>query len=89
MKKEYGALVEWYRHGKNEVLVEKPLPLPVCPPQIPYRLDTYSYTRTEKWKRSLWRYKIRLRVPNSFPYRYQICFSLYGQDRVLRNVTAT
>ena len=28
-------------------------------------------------------------LQDSFPYRYQICFSLYGQDRVLRNVNAT
>jgi hypothetical protein len=28
-------------------------------------------------------------LQNSFPCRYQICFSPYGQDRVLHNVAAT
>jgi hypothetical protein len=27
--------VEWYWHGKTEELGEKPVPVPLCPPQIP------------------------------------------------------
>jgi hypothetical protein len=27
-------MVEWYRQGKTEVLREKPVPAPLCPPQI-------------------------------------------------------
>jgi hypothetical protein len=30
-----GAPVEWNWHGKTEVLGEKPVPVPLCPPQIP------------------------------------------------------
>jgi hypothetical protein len=31
-----GAPVEWNWHGKTEVLGEKPVPVPLCPPQIPH-----------------------------------------------------
>jgi hypothetical protein len=31
-----GALVEWNWQGKTEVLGEKPIPVPLCPPQIPH-----------------------------------------------------
>jgi hypothetical protein len=31
---EYGALVEWYWQGKPEKRGEKPVPVPLCPPQI-------------------------------------------------------
>jgi hypothetical protein len=31
-----GALMEWNWHGKTEVLGEKPVPVPLCPPQIPH-----------------------------------------------------
>jgi hypothetical protein len=33
-----GAPVEWNWYGKTEVLGEKPLPVPLCPPQIPHAL---------------------------------------------------
>jgi len=29
----YGALVEWYCQGKPEVLGEKPVTVPLCPPE--------------------------------------------------------
>jgi hypothetical protein len=35
---EYGALVEWYWQGKPEELGEKPVPVPLSPPQIPHGL---------------------------------------------------
>jgi hypothetical protein len=35
IKCEYGTLVDWYWRGKHEVLWEKLVPLPLCPPQIP------------------------------------------------------
>jgi hypothetical protein len=35
---EYGALMEWYWQGKTEELGEKPVPVPLCPPQIPHGL---------------------------------------------------
>jgi hypothetical protein len=34
----YGAPVEWNRQGKTEVLGEKPVPVPLCPPQMPQGL---------------------------------------------------
>jgi hypothetical protein len=37
-----GASVEWNWRGKTEVLGEKPVPVPLCPPQIPHGLDPGS-----------------------------------------------
>jgi hypothetical protein len=34
---EYGTLVEWYWHGKTEVLGEKPAPVPLSSPHISQR----------------------------------------------------
>jgi hypothetical protein len=39
-----GAPVEWNWQGKTEVLGEKPVPAPLCPPQIPHGL-TRDWTR--------------------------------------------
>jgi hypothetical protein len=33
-----GAPMEWNWQGKTEVLGEKPVPVPLCPPQIPHGL---------------------------------------------------
>jgi hypothetical protein len=33
-----GARVKWNWQGKTEVLGEKPVPVPLCPPQIPHGL---------------------------------------------------
>jgi hypothetical protein len=41
---EYGAAVEWYWRWKTEGLVEKPVLVPLCPPQIPRGL-TWKQTR--------------------------------------------
>jgi hypothetical protein len=38
------ATVEWYWQGKTEELGEKPVPVPLCPPQIPHGL-TQAWTR--------------------------------------------
>jgi hypothetical protein len=37
---EYGALVEWYWQGQTQVLTEQPVPVPLCPPQISFRLTS-------------------------------------------------
>jgi hypothetical protein len=37
-----GAPVEWNWQGKTEVLGEKPVPVPLCPPQIPHGLTPGS-----------------------------------------------
>jgi hypothetical protein len=34
-----GAPVEWNWQGKTEVLGENPVPVPLCPPQIPHGLN--------------------------------------------------
>jgi hypothetical protein len=39
-----GAPVEWNWQGKTEVLGKKPVPVPLCPPQIPHGL-TRDWTR--------------------------------------------
>jgi len=36
---EYEALVEWYWQGNTGVLEEKPIPVLLCPPQIPHGLS--------------------------------------------------
>ena len=41
---EYGALLEWYTDNKTEVLRGKPVPLPLCPPQIPVVEQYCSWT---------------------------------------------
>jgi len=43
------ATVEWYWQGKTEELGEKPVPVPLCPPQIPHGL-TGSLTRVSKMR---------------------------------------
>ena len=52
---EYVAMVEWYWQGKTDVLGEKPVPVPLCPPQIPYGGAVSQYlgvifTMIIKWK---------------------------------------
>jgi len=42
--KELGPLVEWYKQGTAEVMGEKFVPVPLCPPQIPHGL-TWNYTQ--------------------------------------------
>jgi hypothetical protein len=41
---ECRATMEWYWQGKTEELGEKPVPVPLCPPQIPHGL-TQARTR--------------------------------------------
>jgi hypothetical protein len=36
-----GAPVEWKWQGKTEVVGEKPVPVPLCPPQIPHGMSRY------------------------------------------------
>jgi hypothetical protein len=38
MSVRHGAMVEWYWQGKTEVLGEKPVPVPLCPPKMPREL---------------------------------------------------
>jgi hypothetical protein len=38
MIRVWRATVEWYWQGKTEELGEKPVPVPLCPPQIPHGL---------------------------------------------------
>jgi hypothetical protein len=40
-----GAPVEWNWLGKTEVLGEKPVPVPLCPPQIPGGSRYSAYTQ--------------------------------------------
>jgi hypothetical protein len=50
------ATVEWYRQGKTEELGEKPVPVPLCPPQIPHGL-TQAWTRASAvtgWRLTTW-----------------------------------
>jgi hypothetical protein len=70
---EHGTKVEWYWHGKAEELIKEPVPLPLCPPQIPQRLTWASMVRCRRlttWAMALpgchvkilawWHYLIKL-----------------------------
>jgi hypothetical protein len=46
------ATVEWYWQEKTEELGEKPVPVPICPPQIPHWLTQASAVRG--WRRTAW-----------------------------------
>jgi hypothetical protein len=63
----------WYWHRKAEELIEEPVPLPLCPPQIPHRLTWASMVRCRRlttWAMALpgchvkilawWHYLIKL-----------------------------
>jgi hypothetical protein len=39
------ATVEWYWRGKTKELGEKPVPMPLCPPQIPHGFTRASMVR--------------------------------------------
>jgi hypothetical protein len=42
------ATVEWYWQGKTEELGEKPVPVPLCPPQVPHGLTRASTARGQQ-----------------------------------------
>jgi hypothetical protein len=50
------APVEWNWQGKTEVLEEKPVPVPLCPPQIPHRLtqDRTQPSAVRGWRLTAW-----------------------------------
>jgi hypothetical protein len=47
------ATVEWYWQGKTEELREKPVPVPLCPPQIPHGLTRARTRASAVWGRRL------------------------------------
>jgi hypothetical protein len=51
-----GAPVEWNWQGKTEVLGEKPVPVPLCPPQIPHGLtrDRTRASAVRAWRLTPW-----------------------------------
>jgi hypothetical protein len=52
---EWRATVEWYWQGKAEELGEKPVPVPLCPPQISQRTRASAarYRRLTAWHMAL------------------------------------
>jgi hypothetical protein len=49
---EQGALGQWYSLTNTEVFAEKPVSLPLCPPQIAYGLAwdwTQTFAVTDQW----------------------------------------
>jgi hypothetical protein len=53
----WGATVEWHWQEKNEGLGEKPVPVPLCPPQIPHGQTGASTMARPKINR-VWRWKL-------------------------------
>jgi hypothetical protein len=51
-----GAPVEWNWEGKPEALGEKPVPVPLCPPQIPHGLTRHRTRASEVkgWRLTAW-----------------------------------
>jgi hypothetical protein len=73
-----GAPVEWNRQGKTEVLGEKPVPVPLCPPQTPHRP-----TRGRTWAFVWWEASfqppepwhgpvLRLRMSGAIPLHHHV-----------------
>jgi hypothetical protein len=53
---EYGAAVKWQWQGKTDGLGEKPVPVSLCPPQIPHGLP-WTQTRASavrRWRLTAW-----------------------------------
>jgi hypothetical protein len=48
-----GTPVEWNWQGKTEVRREKPVPVPLCPPQIPQELTQNRTRASAIWDRRL------------------------------------
>ena len=46
----YGAMVEWHWQGKPEQMGAKPVTVQLCPPQIPYGLDSTICNNKGKMK---------------------------------------
>jgi hypothetical protein len=59
---KYGALMEWNWQGETNILHEIPVPVPLCPPQIPQRLD-WDWIRFFKVRGMAW--------PSWFDGRYR------------------
>jgi len=55
-KNKYGALVEWHWKNKTKIHGEKPVPVPLCPPQIICGL-AYNWTWVSEvtgWLKTTW-----------------------------------
>ena len=46
-KNEYGTSVEWHWQRKDDVLGEKPVPVPIYPPQITNHRHTHTHTHAQ------------------------------------------
>jgi hypothetical protein len=76
------ATVEWYWQGKTEELGEKPVPVPLCPPQNPHGLTRASHGRIPGsrpgqsmdlwWTEWRWDRFFRLSFHRRSPYSYII-----------------
>jgi hypothetical protein len=85
-----GAQVEWNWQGKTEVLGEKPVPVPLCPPQIPHGL-TRDQTRASVvrgWRLTAWaiarpNVTLSLMQSESFSISHQCCWVSFFWDVAL------
>jgi hypothetical protein len=83
---EYGALVEWYWQGKTEVLGEKPVTVPLFPPQI-WNEVAWDRTRfSAVWDRRLtWHNDIKTPFP---PHRKSVSITIASQLILYREIIA-
>lgn len=76
---ECGELVEWQWQGEYELLREKPVPLPLCPPQIPHEL-AWDWTWPPRKQKGMW-FPVPRHSPNEFStYKLRVklsCTELY------------
>jgi hypothetical protein len=76
------STVAWYWQGKAEILEENPVPLPICPPQIPHeRGEVRTRARGERLALILW----VIERPPSFQLRHsEACLqrSIYGSRKL-------
>jgi hypothetical protein len=94
-----GTPVEWNLHGKTEILGEKPVPLPLCPPQIPHgltrdrarpsavrgrRLTSWAMARPRFGSSGMWCSMARASVPVGLQNRLERWHNLSSKFRVTR-----
>jgi hypothetical protein len=68
---DYGALLEWHRQGKPEVLWETPVPIPFLPPHITHGLHwdgIIAFALTGRWSTSL-------QITSPYQKEKTVCFN--------------
>jgi hypothetical protein len=74
---ECRTLIEWYWQEKMKAVWVKPVPVPLCPPQVPHKL-AFDWTRPLQWEATGWPTKPKQGPNNiikSLLIRFHFCVS--------------